>query len=240
MMGGLTKTMRFTGNMSISEACKVGERDFFFLDFLVLKTARRAQDIREKTEEGGADHSLFRPPNELKHRKGQWLRGDRTFHFYDVISGEELHYRKRHRQMKVYLMDGQEKMMLIDESASIRDVCAEICEKLRLEKPYEEWSLTLGSTRAFLDPVLGLQEQGVTEADKVWLKKKHFWTDDKIDKSCPMNLTLMYHQARFGITHGEHFVTEEEAVSFAALQLQQENSKYNEAKHKPAVVYKAG
>ncbi len=140
--------------------------------------------------------------------------------------------------MKVYLMDGQEKMMLIDESASIRDVCVEICEKLRLEKPYEEWSLTLGSTRAFLDPVLGLQEQGVTEADKVWLKKKHFWTDDKIDKSSPMNLTLMYHQARFGITHGEHFVTEEEAVSFAALQLQQENSKFNDAKHKPAVIFK--
>ncbi len=140
--------------------------------------------------------------------------------------------------MKIYLMDGQEKLVLVDESASIRDVCAEICEKLRLEKPYEEWSLTLGSTRAFLDPVLGLQEQGVTEQDKVWLKKKHFWTDDKIDKSNPINLTLMYHQARFGITHGEHFVTEEEAVMFAALQLQQENGKFNEAKHKPAAVYK--
>lgn len=94
-----------------------------------------------------------------QHRKGQWLRGDRTFNFYDVISGEELHYRKRHRNMKIYLMDGQEKSVLVDESASIRDVCAEICEKLRLEKPYEEWSLTLGSTRSFLDPVLGLQEQ---------------------------------------------------------------------------------
>jgi hypothetical protein len=61
--------------------------------------------------------------------------------------------------MKIHLMDGQEKLVLVDESASIRDVCVEICEKLRLEKPYEEWSLTLGSTRAFLDPVLGLQEQ---------------------------------------------------------------------------------
>ncbi len=72
LMTGQTKTMRFTGNMSISEACK---------------------DIREKTEEGGPDHSLFRPPNAIKARKGQWLRGDRTFNFYDVISGEELHVR---------------------------------------------------------------------------------------------------------------------------------------------------
>jgi hypothetical protein len=46
----------------------------------------------------------------------------------------------------------------------------------------------------------------------------------------------MYHQARFGITHGEHFVTEDEAVAFAALQLQQENGKYSDAKHKPAAV----
>jgi talin len=137
--------MRFTGNMSISEACK---------------------DIREKTEEGGADHSLFRPPNELKARKGMWMRADRTFNFYDVLSGEELHYRKRHRQMKVALMNGQETLVLIDEAAPIREVCAEICAKLQLEKPYEEWSLTLGSTRAFLDPVLGLQEQGVSEKDK--------------------------------------------------------------------------
>ncbi len=83
-----------------------------------------------------------------------------------MLSGEELHYRKRHRQMKVALMDGQEKLVLVDESAPVSDVCAEICEKLRLEKPYEEWSLTLGSTRAFLDPVLGLQEQNVTEKDK--------------------------------------------------------------------------
>jgi talin len=163
----------------------------------------------------GADHSLFRPPNAVKGRKGQWLRADRTFNFYDVLSGEELHYRKRHRQMKVALMNGQgvlpvltfalsshcvssssssEKLILVDESAPVSEVCAEICEKLGLCKPYEEWSLTLGSTRAFLDPVLGLQEQGVTEQEKVWLKKKHFWTDDKIDKSLPMNLTLMYHQ----------------------------------------------
>ena len=217
LQNGVTKTMRFTGNMSISEACK---------------------DIREKLEQGGPDHSLFRPPNALKHRKGQWMRGDKTFNFYDVISGEELHYRKRHRQMKIHLMDGTEKLVLVDESAPIREVCAEICEKLTLEKPYEEWSLTLGSTRAFLDPVLGLQEQGVTETDKVWLKKKHFWTDDKIDKSRPVNLSLMYYQARFGITHGEHFVTEEEAVSFCALQLQQENGRFAADKHKPAVVFK--
>ena len=209
--------MRFTGNMSISEACK---------------------DIREKTEEGGADHSLFRPPNALKQRKGQWLRGDRTFYFYDIISGEELHYRKRHRQMKLSLMNGDEKLVLIDESAPTREVVFEICEKLRLEKPWEEWSLTLGSTRAFLDPVLGLQEQGVTEKMKVWLKKKHFWTDDKIDKSCPMNLSLMYHQARFGITHGEHFVTEDEAISFCALQLQQEQGRFNSQKHKQSTLFK--
>jgi hypothetical protein len=213
-MGGKTKTMRFTGNMSISEACK---------------------DIREKTEDGGADHALFRPPNDLKHRKGAWLLGNRTFNFYDVISGEELHYRKRHRQIKISLMDGTTKLLLIDESSSIRDVCADICSNLGLEKPYEEWSLTLGSTRNFLDPVLGLQEQGVTEKDKVWLKKKHFWTDDKIDKSSPMNLSLMYHQARFGITHGEHRVTEEEAMMFAAVQLQQENGKYDKAKAKGAM-----
>lgn len=217
MQSGKTKTMRFTGNMSIAECLK---------------------DIREKTEEGGADHGLFRPKNDLKHRQSAWLALNRTLFFYDIVSGEELHYRKRHRPMKVSLMDGQEKVVLVDESASIRDVCAEICEKLGLDKPYEEWSLTLGSTRAFLDPVLGLQEQNVTEKERVWLKKKHFWTDAKVDKSQPLALSLLYHQARFGITHGEHYVTEEEAMMFASLQLQQEHGKYEKGKHKAAVVLK--
>lgn len=72
----------------------------------------------------------------------------------------------------------------------------------------------------------------------VWMKKKHFWTDDKIDKSNPMNLQLMYFQAKFGITHGEHFVTEEEAATFAAVSLQQQYGRFDPAKHKPAVVFK--
>ncbi len=53
-----------------------------------------------------------------------------------------------------------------------------------------------------------------------------------------MNLSLMYHQARFGITHGEHFVTEEECATFCALQLQQEHGKFDAAKHKPAAIFK--
>jgi hypothetical protein len=55
--------MRFTGNMSISEAIK---------------------EIREKLETGGQDHGLFQPINPKVGRAARWLRGDRTFNFYDV------------------------------------------------------------------------------------------------------------------------------------------------------------
>ena len=62
---GVTKTMRFPSDMSISE---------------VVVT------IREKTQEGGADHGMFQPTVPGK-STGRWLQPDRTIQFYDLFSG---------------------------------------------------------------------------------------------------------------------------------------------------------
>ncbi len=61
--GAEVVTDRVQGNMSISEAIK---------------------EIREKLEAGGQDHGLFQPANPKVGRAARWLRGDRTFNFFDV------------------------------------------------------------------------------------------------------------------------------------------------------------
>ena len=97
---GLTKTMRFTQTMSVSETLR---------------------DIKDKTNEGGRDHGtppslpflfqaiafvlcalvsphpayqyllvvstgLFQPPDEKIGRFGRWLKPDKTLLFYDIQS----------------------------------------------------------------------------------------------------------------------------------------------------------
>ncbi len=89
---GLTKTMRFTQTMSVSETLK---------------------DIKDKTGEGGRDHGtlitlslattfkallpyflcssvyigLYQPGDEKIGRNGRWLKPDKTLLFYDIKSG---------------------------------------------------------------------------------------------------------------------------------------------------------
>ncbi len=158
---GVAKTMRFTGNMSISEAIK---------------------EIREKLETGGQDHGLFQPINPKVGRASRWLRGDRTFNFYDVKSGEEIIYRKKHRPLKVLLMDDSVITVIIDDSATVTEHCVLIAEKMDLPNP-EEYSLLLPGNPRWLNAAETLCAQSVDDGSMVVFKKKYFVTDMNVDKT---------------------------------------------------------
>lgn len=65
-----------------------------------------------------------------------------------------------------------------------------------------------------------LREQSIGESDMVLLKKKFYFSDQQVDKNDPVQLGLLYSQAHEMILEGKHPITLDEAVIFAALQMQ--------------------
>ena len=93
-------------------------------------------------------------------------------------------------------------------------------------------SQQIALTARWLNPERTLREQGLTEADAIILKKKFFFTDQNIDRNDPVQLNLMYNQAREMIVSGKHPCTAEEASQFAAIQMQIQYGNHEPDKHK--------
>eukprot|EP00179_Madagascaria_erythrocladioides_P023475 CAMPEP_0198344436 /NCGR_PEP_ID=MMETSP1450-20131203/67599_1 /TAXON_ID=753684 ORGANISM="Madagascaria erythrocladiodes, Strain CCMP3234" /NCGR_SAMPLE_ID=MMETSP1450 /ASSEMBLY_ACC=CAM_ASM_001115 /LENGTH=590 /DNA_ID=CAMNT_0044049691 /DNA_START=77 /DNA_END=1845 /DNA_ORIENTATION=+ len=202
------KTMRFAQNMSVSEACK---------------------QLRDKTGEGGADHGLFQPG--AGRRPSRWLRPDRTLQFYDLKSDDLLLYKKKHRPLKVLLVDGAQRTVMIDDADVVGDIVVTIGRKMGLKNP-EEFSLQKLPEKAWLNPQKSLSEQGVVDDGvAVLLKKKWFVTDAEVTEDDPVQLHLLYAQARASVVNGEHPLKDEEACQFAALQCQVVFGNYNANMH---------
>lgn len=54
-----------------------------------------------------------------------------------------------------------------------------------------------------------MREQGIDESETVLLKRKFFFSDQNIDSRDPVQLNLLYVQARDAILDGTHPVTQE-------------------------------
>lgn len=85
----------------------------------------------------------------------------------------------------------------------------------------------------WLNPDKCLAEQGVKDTDSVILKKKFFFSDQNVDRNDPIQLNLVYVQARDDIVDGKHPCTFDEACQFAALQAQVQFGNHEPDKHKP-------
>lgn len=77
-----------------------------------------------------------------------------------------------------------------------------------------------------------LREQGIVESDVLLLKRKYFYSDANIDSRDPIQLNLLYQQAKEAILNGTHPVNLENAVNFAALQCQVQFGDHKESTHK--------
>ena len=203
-------TMRFNQDMSVAEVCK---------------------QIREKFAEGGADHGLFQPTVPGKN-PARWLKPERTLQYYDLQSGDEVHYRKRHRPVKVRLLDDTTKTMLIDDSLTVTEITDVIGQKMEI-KNSEEYSIQSESQPGvWLNPTLSLHENGVPEEATIILKKKFFFNDANVDRSDPMQLHLLFVQCHDNITAGLMPTQRDEAISLAALECQIMYGNHDPAKHK--------
>jgi len=218
----ITKTFSLVGSMTVQEVCR---------------------DIREKNGEtaGGIDHSLFWPDDK------KWLAPGRTLDFYDIKSGDTLEFKKKHRALKVKMMDDSIKTFLIDESLPVKDIVEYVGKKLGISN-IEEYSFAPSNDNSnpkekkkdkkkkedvqWLNPTKPLIEQGFGENDVVIFKKKFFFSDQNIDRNDPIQLNLLYNQVREMIINGKYPCTMEEASQLAAIQCQIQYGNYDSEKHK--------
>lgn len=82
---------------------------------------------------------------------GKWLLSNKTIEFYDLKSGGNKHtsiyliedvleFKKKHRPIKVRMLDGALKTVIIDESLPVSLLVSVICDKIGIANP-DEYSL---------------------------------------------------------------------------------------------------
>ena len=205
------------------------------------------QKIKEETSLG-EDHSLYDP------ERKRWLKMEKTLFYYDIPSNHELEFKKKHRPLKLKMLDGSVKTVLIDESLTVQQLVDYCCDKLTINNP-EEFSIGLDiqvdekekqkkekdkeisnltdDGFRWLNPDQALCEQDINAEDILTLKKKFYVSDQNVDRNDPVQLNLVYTQARNQIISEKHPCTFEEAIQFAAIQLQVQTGNHDPNKHKP-------
>ncbi|XP_071567528.1 talin-1 isoform X2 [Temnothorax nylanderi] len=252
-----TKMMQFDPSTSVYDACRI---------------------IREKLAEASnmgqpKDYGLFLADEDVK--KGVWLEPGRNLDYYILRNGDLLEYRRKLRTLRVRMLDGTLKTMLVDDSQPVANLMVVICTKIGItnhdeyslvrelvedenenQKPGNFGTLTLKRKKEekgerdakmeqlrkklktddevnWIDPSKTLREQGIDESETVLLRRKFFFSDQNIDSRDPVQLSLLYVQARDAILDGTHPITQEKACVFAGIQCQIQFGDYKEEKHKP-------
>ncbi|XP_061630364.1 talin-2 isoform X3 [Phyllopteryx taeniolatus] len=85
----------------------------------------------------------------------------------------------------------------------------------------------------WLDHSRTFREQGVEESETLLLRRKFFYSDQNVDSRDPVQLNLLYVQARDDILNGSHPVSFDKACEFAGIQAQIQFGPHVELKHKP-------
>uniref|UniRef100_A0A665VZV5 Talin 2b n=1 Tax=Echeneis naucrates TaxID=173247 RepID=A0A665VZV5_ECHNA len=88
----------------------------------------------------------------------------------------------------------------------------------------------------WLDHSRTFREQGVEESETLLLRRKFFYSDQNVDSRDPVQLNLLYVQARDDILNGSHPVSFDKACEFAGIQAQIQFGPHVEYKHKPGFV----
>ncbi|XP_049847483.1 talin-1 isoform X1 [Schistocerca gregaria] len=249
----VTKTMQFDPTTTVYDACRI---------------------IREKISEANQgqpkDYGLFLADEDAK--KGVWLEPGRNLEYYILRNGDLLEYRKKLRTLRVRMLDGTVKTLLVDDSQPVVNLMVVICTKIGITN-HDEYSLvrenqeeelenkpnfgTLTLKRKkeekerdakmdqlrkklktddevnWIDPSKTLREQGIDEGETVLLRRKFFFSDQNIDSRDPVQLNLLYVQARDAMLDGTHPVTQDKACEFAGIQCQIQFGDHNENRHRP-------
>lgn len=248
-IGNVVKTMQFEPSTMVYDACRM---------------------IRERVPEAqigqSNDFGLFLSDEDPK--KGIWLEAGKALDYYMLRNGDTMEYKKKQRPLKIRMLDGTVKTVMVDDSKTVTDMLMTICARIGITN-YDEYSLvreimeekkeevtgTLKKDKTllrdekkmeklkqklhtddelnWLDHGRTLREQGIDDNETLLLRRKFFYSDQNVDSRDPVQLNLLYVQARDDILNGSHPVSFDKACEFAGHQCQIQFGPYNEQKHKP-------
>lgn len=190
-----------------------------------------------------------------------------------------LEYRRKQRTLRVRMLDGAIKTILVDDSQNVSQLMVVICTKIGITN-HEEYGLVredaepqnenqadnksnfgtltlrrkitekdrdakMDSLRKklrtddeinWVDVGKTLRQQNIDESETVLLRRKYFFSDQNIDSTDPVQLNLLYVQARDAILDGTHPVTQDKACEFAGIQAHIQFGDHNEQKHKTGLL----
>ncbi|CAG4965792.1 unnamed protein product [Colias eurytheme] len=254
--GKVVKTIQFDPTSTVYDACRI---------------------IREKILEANTsdakEYGLFLASEE-DNKKGIWLEASRSLDYYMLRNGDLLEYNKKTRNLRVRMLDGTVKTLLVDDSQVVANLMVVICTKIGITN-YDEYGLvreeqkeeadpcekpnygTLTLRRRhhekerdakmdqlrkklrtddevnWVEPSKTLREQGIDVTETLLLRRKLFFSDRNVDSRDPVQLNLLYVQARDAILDGTHPVTQDKACEFAGIQCQIQFGDHREDKHTP-------
>jgi len=191
------------------------------------------REIAEKLDFKGADHGLFQPEVEGRN-KARWLKETNTLKYYNLTNDLVVIFKKKHRPLRVRLVDGTVKTVIIDDTLKVSQIRDTIGRKLGIQNA-EEFGLRKmeGKEGAWLKNELGLYEQDIHDQDLLVFDKSFFFHDDFIDISDPVQLHLVFSKSVESIITATYPVTYQEAITLAAIQCQATLGDYQPGKHKP-------
>ncbi|KAM6293929.1 LOW QUALITY PROTEIN: talin-1-like [Aegotheles albertisi] len=247
-IGNVVKTMQFEPSTMVYDACRM---------------------IRERVPEAQMgqpnDFGLFLSDEDPK--KGIWLEAGKALDYYMLRNGDTMEYKKKQRPLKIRMLDGTVKTVMVDDSKTVTDMLMTICAQIGITN-YDEYSLvreimeekkeevtgTLKKDKTllrdekkmeklkqklhtddelnWLDHGRTLREQGIDDSETLLLRRKFFYSDQNVDSRDPVQLNLLYVQARDDILNGSHPVSFDKACEFAGYQCQIQFGPHNEQKHK--------
>uniref|UniRef100_A0A4W6FCP8 Talin 1 n=1 Tax=Lates calcarifer TaxID=8187 RepID=A0A4W6FCP8_LATCA len=204
-VGNVVKTMQFEPSTMVYDACRI---------------------IRERVPEAQLgqpnDYGLFLSDEDPK--KGIWLEAGKALDYYMLRNGDTLEYKKKQRPLKIRMLDGTVKTVMVDDSKIVSDMLMTICARIGITN-YDEYSLVRDIGEEKKEETTGTLKRDKTllrDDKKMEKLKQKLHTDDE----------CMTNTARDDILNGSHPVSFDKACEFAGYQCQIQFGDHNESKHK--------
>uniref|UniRef100_A0A669CPE9 Talin 1 n=1 Tax=Oreochromis niloticus TaxID=8128 RepID=A0A669CPE9_ORENI len=188
-VGNVVKTMQFEPSTMVYDACRI---------------------IRERVPEAQLgqpnDYGLFLSDEDPK--KGIWLEAGKALDYYMLRNGDTLEYKKKQRPLKIRMLDGTVKTVMVDDSKIVSDMLMTICARIGITN-YDEYSL-----------VRDIGEEKKEETTGTLKRDKTLLRDDKKMEKLKQKL------------HTDDEFSFDKACEFAGYQCQIQFGDHNESKHK--------
>ena len=120
----------------------------------------------------------------------------------------------------------------MNATGSVEDLLEEIKKRFSISHPYEyALQVVRKNEHIWLTTGVPLCEQLFDSDERVVLRRKVFLSDSQLDNPDPFEMEFLYLECRRSVVTGRHPITLQQAVQFAALQMQTQFGNYDPLVH---------